>query len=130
VLSIFFIHFIVSGEITDLNVWSRVLTKEELSMFGNCIENNLEGDLMSWLETIWELKKVKSEEMALFDVCQEKEDNYMIFPELRFFDDIFSFCSSVGALMASPANLREMEEFRNATQPFFADQVRQCGIVY
>lgn len=35
-------------------------------------------------------------------ICDEKEASFIIFPELRSYNDIFGFCRSMGAEMATP----------------------------
>jgi len=78
---------------------------------------------MNWDKVDWELRGTSVADFDMADVCQEKEDSYFVFPEMRSFGDVFSFCSSVGAQMAAPASVEEMDKLKNATGPFIHDMV-------
>lgn len=61
--------------------------------------------------------------MTLNEICQEREDSYMSFPELRAFMDSYHFCSSNGGEMATPSSILQLEELKNATKYYFEEQV-------
>ncbi len=49
---------IFSGELSDLNVWSRLLDREEVDAFTGCREEG-RGDTLSWGEARWRILKKK-----------------------------------------------------------------------
>ena len=62
--------------------------------------------------------------MDLPQLCHEREDSYVVFPELRHFGAIHHFCSSLGAEMAAPETPEENYRLVNATTPFRELEVR------
>ncbi len=111
---------ILSGELADLNIWSRRFSSDEMTRFTKC-ESKGEGDLLSWGSAKWDFYNVGSEDKNLQvwdlaqklliefkiiyefkEICDEKEASFIIFPELRSYNDIFGFCRSMGAEMATP----------------------------
>ena len=55
---------ILSGELADLNIWSRRFSSDEMSRFTKC-ESQGEGDLLSWSSAQWDFYNVGSEDKNL-----------------------------------------------------------------
>ncbi len=65
--------------------------------------------------------------LTLTEICQEREDSYMSFPELRAYMDSYQFCSSNGGEMATPSSTLQLEELKNATKYYFEEQVSKIA---
>ena len=66
--------------------------------------------------------------MKLYEICQEREDSFIVFPELRYYMESFEFCKAMRAEMAAPAKMIEQEALRNATKRFFDSGVSQLQL--
>ena len=55
---------ILSGELADLNIWSRRFSYDEMTRFTKC-ESKGEGDLLSWGSAKWDFYNVGSEDKNL-----------------------------------------------------------------
>ena len=55
---------ILSGELADLNIWSRRFSSDEMTRFTKC-ESQGEGDLLSWSSAQWDFYNVGSEDKNL-----------------------------------------------------------------
>ncbi len=67
--------------------------------------------------------QVKERSTSLQDVCQEKADTLVIFPELRDYIQSWKLCRSLGGSMAAPYNSHQQEELINATEWYFKNKV-------
>ena len=52
-----------SGLLTDVNLWSKALTEEEMMTYTRCI-NEGKGDVIEWAEAKWYHTNVRNYEMA------------------------------------------------------------------
>lgn len=140
-----------SGQITDLNIWKRVLSEKELMEFTTGKEEG-SGDVLNWRVSQWKHHNVRSMErketvcssfqfsvmfplypfygqinhlqLSIHQIREEREDSYMVFSELREYFDSYSFCKSFGcAEMAAPASRDEMSRLWNVAKPFLDDAV-------
>ncbi|TRY78459.1 hypothetical protein TCAL_11687 [Tigriopus californicus] len=111
-----------SGQIADFNLWSRKLSQAEIQAFTNCQSEGF-GDLVNWNTAQWINNNVNRFPLNLKEqLCKEKEDSFMVFPELREFIASFRFCRSLGAKMAAPFNIDQHKDMINSTRRFFADK--------
>ncbi|KAG7160999.1 Glutamate-gated chloride channel subunit beta-like 1 [Homarus americanus] len=70
-----------SGDLTQVNVWDRVLTDEEILAFARC-ETNPKGSYISW-EAGWSLKVVSTYDLPLAQFCQQEVGtSYFWFPSV------------------------------------------------
>ncbi len=113
-------HGIISGEVADLNLWSRAWTEAEMLSYTGCLDAG-SGDILSWAEAGWETVNVVVEEDAeLRDICNEKEESFVVFPERRSFHEISGFCRTMGAEMAAPATVAEQEALHTVVKAFIS----------
>ncbi len=84
------------GEYSDLNVWSRSLTEEELSDWTGC-RSGLKGDLVDWDRARLELVNMTAEERPSGDVCRLFRPGPVIFPEPHDFYRHVDVCYQMGA---------------------------------
>ncbi len=114
---------ILSANLADLNIWSRAFTSQEMFRFTSCDEfpNGFgDGDILSWNQANWTfINNVFDYDTSLEEICQEKEESFMAFPEMRTYREIYDFCLSMGAEMSSPKTPTELQALMNVTNQFF-----------
>ena len=89
------------GQLTELTVWSKVLSQGELTAWAGCGE--VGGDtVLAWDSLQLEVKGLQEEEVDRREICSEltKEDQVVVFDESQTFDGILSFCAKLGGQMA------------------------------
>ena len=65
------------GEITDLNIWNKTLSVEDMDKWRNC--NFGTGNLVNWNEARFKLNNIQVTEVDMDQICQIK-DPQMIIP--------------------------------------------------
>ncbi|XP_076058520.1 uncharacterized protein LOC143035535 [Oratosquilla oratoria] len=97
----------LSGQVSQVNAWSRVLSQQEIRRIAEC-EVNLEGDAITWSGD-WYLNEVEREERPLEEMCLSvvKGDVTVPLPLLRFPDAVL-LCRGLGGYISVPKNNREI----------------------
>ncbi|XP_069168812.1 uncharacterized protein [Procambarus clarkii] len=96
-----------SGDITQANIWTRVLSNEDIQKIAAC-QTDPKGNFISW-EAGWTLHNVTSYDMSLDKFCQEEVGNiYFWFPEVT--DDTAQYlCEALGTHLPNVTSLQEAE---------------------
>ena len=88
-----------SGMFTDLQIFGRILSKQELEDWTGCQER-LTGDLVSWDTEIWSLNTTRNNsevENLNFEtnICDMRNISHHFFPTKLTFSQALDFCSRV-----------------------------------
>ena len=88
-----------SGMFTDLQIFGRILSKQELEDWTGCQER-LTGDLVSWDTEIWSLNTTRNNsEVEHLDfetkVCDMRNISHHFFPTKLTFSQALDFCARV-----------------------------------
>ena len=92
------------GSLTELTVWSRVLSEREVTDWATC--GTVSGQtVVDWDTAELEVKGLQVEEVDRAEICSDLkkragEAELLVFDESRTFDGILSFCASLGGQMA------------------------------
>ncbi|XP_066945877.1 uncharacterized protein [Macrobrachium rosenbergii] len=106
-----------SGIIADFNLYSRVLTEEEVWGQFKCQEFD-EGDLVAWSSTPWQIfGNVEEITVGKEDYCNSSKQ-VTLFPERRPFVDAIHWCTNQKAKINVPRNAVENEDLYNASRAF------------
>ncbi|KAG7169454.1 Gamma-aminobutyric acid receptor subunit beta-1-like 2 [Homarus americanus] len=96
-----------SGDITQVNVWDRIMSDEEIRKMAHC-QIDPKGNFISW-EGGWTLNNVSSYEMSLSEICEQEVGNiYFWFPEVT--DDTAQYiCEALGTHLPHITSLQDAE---------------------
>ena len=104
------------GKMTDVNVWSRVLTDEEIHHWEEC-KNDQGGDLVNWETARFNLTAGISQTVEDKEkyICFHKTSGkiYKTIKSKETFDGSVKYCNTIGALVATAddeTTLKQMEE--------------------
>lgn len=102
------------GEVTQFNLWNRVLTREEVRDLALC-RKLLHGDVISW-EGEWEVQHVMEYEVDLQDLCpHQKTPRFQVFPPMTYKEGI-RLCESLGGFMPAPRNWSDVAAIYSEAQ--------------
>ena len=104
------------GKMTDVNVWSRVLTDKEIHHWEEC-KNDQGGDLVNWETARFNLTAGVSQTVEDKEkyICFHKTSGkiYKTIKSKENFDGSVKYCNTIGAFVATAedaSTLKEMEE--------------------
>ncbi|KAK3875259.1 hypothetical protein Pcinc_019858 [Petrolisthes cinctipes] len=98
-----------SGELTDLNVWSRRLEEQELADISGCRTRG-HGDIIDWDTADFELgSDVSKVEVDLAVTCNVVPLPFFMFPDKLQVSDALSLCAAFGGDVVTPRNAQEQE---------------------
>ncbi|XP_068220245.1 uncharacterized protein [Palaemon carinicauda] len=96
-----------SGEITDLNFWSRNLDQDLMKMMANC-KYFEEGDALPWSNQSWKIHgDIRWITYARKDICNEKTRRITFFPDRFDLTSARKICHVLGGALAVPRNKEE-----------------------
>ena len=71
-----------SGQITDFNIWSKVLTNEELLEWTKC-NKNMNGDILNWNTATWTITNMVEYELNdAVKLCRRQDFELVRMPNL------------------------------------------------
>ena len=83
------------GEITDLNIWNKTLSIEDINKWGNCDFGS--GNLVNWKEARFKLRNIEVTDVNMDKICQIKDPQRVIaFHEKMNFNETLKFCQKIG----------------------------------
>ncbi|XP_064089932.1 uncharacterized protein LOC135203933 [Macrobrachium nipponense] len=107
-----------SGDLTQVNVWDRALTEDEIRNIALC-KDDPQGNYISW-EVGWTPFKVTSYETSLTKLCDGEEvKNHLWFPEISFKTAQY-LCLALGTELPRPTTLQaiaDLNALANKTFP-------------
>lgn len=94
------------GNVTQFNIWSRMLTPQEVRDFSHC-RRSPDGDVIAWRRT-WEVRNASVYEVAMKDLCHPKMSRlFRVFPPMTFLEGAY-LCESLGGLLPTPTSLSQV----------------------
>ena len=108
------------GMITDLQIWSNILTRQEISEWSNC-KSSLVGDIINWDDIELNMTGLNYQQLDKVTVCPKKktyEETFFGFDTRKTFDQTVTFCANLGGEMAVAVDietLAAMSEAYNST---------------
>ena len=111
------------GRLTDVNIWSRSLTEEEVAAWTLCHDSG-GGDLVDWRTATWGARGLKEVQVEREEVCRERTDSGLkVSDNKRNFDDSLHFASLLGGEIAVASSNTTMQKMIN----LLANQSEACG---
>ncbi|KAK4314330.1 hypothetical protein Pmani_014362 [Petrolisthes manimaculis] len=107
----------LSGDLTQVNVWDRPLTDDEIRRIANCIVD-LQGNYISW-DNGWTLQNISSYQTSLATFCQQETGpTYFWFASIPYKTATY-LCQSLGSHLPSGTNMTEVWAMLNVSQKIF-----------
>ncbi|XP_068246671.1 uncharacterized protein [Palaemon carinicauda] len=99
-----------SGAVADVNLWSRLLSDQEMAAISGC-QSRIPGDVIDWDTAQWTLGPDASQvsNLPLKDTCDLNPAPYFMFPVKVQFLDAVRLCKAFGGEIATPRNPQEQE---------------------
>ena len=98
-----------NGELSELNMWSKVLTNTEILALANC-SNLSSGDIIAWQNDSFTVNEASMYELENSSALCERKKTMVIFPEKTSFDGAKSLCDIHGGKLVTPFSKREETE--------------------
>ena len=108
------------GMVTDLNIWSRVLSLQEISDWAQC-RHDQPADVLRWEEAELNITDLLYLDMDLDSICLGRageEQTFFSYDLNKTFEETVKFCETVGGHMAVAGDnesLTAMNEVYNST---------------
>ena len=99
----------LSGILSNINIWSRILTDDEVERMSNCFDSPM-GDIFDWNkeEKNWKLSNVAKVDLDTSDFCIDFPDkNYYMLPERRSLESGQFACEIMGGSVSFPLDKAE-----------------------
>ncbi|XP_071526735.1 uncharacterized protein [Panulirus ornatus] len=102
------------GEVTQFNLWSRVLPQEEVSDLAMC-RSLPRGDVISW-DREWEVQDVVEYEVDSQALCyHEKPPRFQVFPPMTY-NEGCHLCEALGGFIPTPRNWSDVRGIYSEAQ--------------
>ena len=98
-----------NGELSELNMWSKVLTDEEISAIANCSALS-HGDVIFSSKENFTINGATSYELQNSSSLCKRKKTLVIFPEKTSYDGAKSICDIHGGKLVTPFSRDEEEE--------------------
>ena len=109
----------LSGTLSMINVWDRIITDEEVIAMSNC-SSELFGNVFNWNEASWELSNVERVQMDTREFCEDFPDkNYFMLPERRSLESGYEVCKKMGGSVSTPMSMQENEFITSIGDSFY-----------
>ena len=102
----------LKGEMSDVNVWDRLLNEEELAAFHQC--KSLEGNVVSWKKAALNIVNLDQSDVEKSQVCFKPPGRYKSFLNKENYHDSQSFCYKMGGEMAEAKDMETLAEMVSA----------------
>lgn len=108
------------GNITQVNLFQRLLSSEEIKDKANC-KTDISGDLLAWNSPNWIIKGAKVLDKRLLEVCSEKQPNDISLIENLNFYDASYLCEGIGGQTLTPNTTKNILDLISN----FEEEIRQ-----
>ena len=98
-----------NGEISELNMWSKVLNDEEIGSLSNC-SIVIQGDVISWYEENFTINQAKVSRLQNSSLFCDQTKQLVIFPQKKSFKSAKALCNIHGGNLAVPESENEEDE--------------------
>ncbi|XP_042877001.1 uncharacterized protein LOC122256409 [Penaeus japonicus] len=115
-----------SGEITEVNAWTRALTSEEVSSLVDC-QGNAKGDLIAWTDAWTMHGDVKKADVPYERLCDEIKDTKQFFFPPVSSKAAFQVCEGLGGAVNTPQRSEEVENLRRLISGFVVPGSDTCS---
>ena len=113
----------VHGAVSDLNIWSRILSEEEISAWSLC-QRDLPGSVLSWSEASLDISPmltVKQIEKSKICLKTKKGKKRVGFNLEKSFDETVEFCQRIGGNISVAKDEDSLKDIRKVFEEFCAD---------
>ena len=114
------------GEMTDVNVWSRILTLDEIRRWESCEEEtSMVGDVVSWDTAILNLTigvSVREEEKTKICLNKSERKTFKAFKSTNTFTQMTKLCRNLGGGMAVAEDAGALAQMENTFQDVCNDK--------
>ena len=99
------------GAVTDVNVWSRILSDQEIEDWALC-RADIEGKRLNWEKLELVINKVNISELPRNETCLSypKKLHYIGFNIKKNFDETEKFCQNIGGRLAVTRDQQSLAE--------------------
>jgi hypothetical protein len=112
-----------TGQITDLNIWSKPLTKDEIGQLSTgCDVTNLDNvsrpDKVAWSEANFTTsgKCVMRLNVRKETICRKEREEYLgVVTKIMQYENAYKFCKSLNGDMVLPLNKEHFRDILNET---------------
>ena len=111
---------ITRGTLTALNIWSKMLTIQEMKLFTKtCQDTGSKPDLISWNQrnVIKQGSNAKQINLSANDVCSDKhkveKSSILIWPHQQIYSEAKKTCELLGGTFPLPKNDTELQNFES-----------------
>ena len=124
--------FPMHGSMTDLQVWSRVLSRQEMVSWSFC-NTSLTGDVLNWETVTLRTEKLEIVDMDKRSLCMREEDPvFKTFPTEMDFEESLHFCQTISGKLAVAENTKKYQamnesflETCSSSSDFFTGYLKQ-----
>ncbi len=123
------------GKISDFNVWSRILSTQEISTYSlGCDQNfvklsNPENVIWTAVNITYQGSNTKTEVLSTKEFCQtgDKSRAIIIGPESNNYENSIIFCNQLNGELFYPASEENLEWFMSSYDQFVA---KRCSNIF
>ena len=118
------------GSVTDLHIWTRTLSSEQVEAWANCDASEVGGDFLDWANVTLRLHgDIETSELPQSEVCLGPSvTRYLAFPEKFNFVESVKFCEKIGGEIAVADSFNTIDNIQNALTPF--RESGQCSTLF
>ncbi|XP_069159991.1 LOW QUALITY PROTEIN: uncharacterized protein [Procambarus clarkii] len=110
-----------SGQLSQVNIWSRVLTVEEVNALADCTMEEEEGDILPWSGPWTSIGDISLYQVALDDLCKEASGtDYFIFNYITA-HSAFQVCKGLGGSVPTPQVEEEYNTIMKAVNQYHGE---------
>ncbi|XP_066940763.1 LOW QUALITY PROTEIN: uncharacterized protein [Macrobrachium rosenbergii] len=115
-----------SGQLTQVNFWSRMLSADEVAAQANC-EDTKEGDIVAWNGPWTAVGDVVASTESLEQLCADATGNdYYIFQDYTG-PAAFKICKGLGGSVPTPKNEEQYQTIKTAIDTYEGAGGRICS---
>ena len=103
----------MQGELSEVNVWDRILSSAELRDLASC-RKYLSGNVVDWETSPFDVKGLLIQERNRSELCSSEDVVHISFPMKKNFDDTITFCQKIGGNIAAATEERKLTEMAEA----------------
>ncbi|XP_068226308.1 uncharacterized protein [Palaemon carinicauda] len=120
-------HESYSGDLSQVNVWDRVLPDDDILRIANC-QTDPQGNYISW-DAGWTLSNVTSYDLSVSKFCQEDTSKlYFWFPRVLETEALY-ICEALGTHLPAVTSLRESQQLYDLLNEKWPDS-EKCPLFY
>ena len=116
----------VHGEITDVNIWSRLLTESEVDMWFKCEDRVQAGKILDWATAKLIVSDLNDFNILKEETCMSTHQDDKIFAtKLRLdYQNTIEFCQKLGSQIVVAKDIKTLQEMLQAANGTCGQQSR------